>query len=191
MVDGRIRLRSYRLAFELERRIHRIDTFRIPLPYGLPLASLGWAGGVCVAIVALRSAPLVGAALGLLPWPVRLICGPALVAHLLCRPTGDGRPVHEALVARVTRAARPTRLAGLERVRRLQIADLAAIPVVPDERMPEYRQGVVQGPGNVQLRQPAALLATGTSVRLTGTTDSPMLHARELRLRHGQRLVIG
>jgi hypothetical protein len=52
MDDGRIRLRSYRLAFALERRIHRIDTFRIPLPYGLPLAALGWAAGAAVLVLA-------------------------------------------------------------------------------------------------------------------------------------------
>ena len=103
MDDGRLRLNSYRLAFALERRIHRIDTFRIPLPYGLPLASLGWGVVAIIAMLAFSAVPGVGPVLGALPFPVRLVFLPGLFAHLVSRTTGDGRPFHEALIARVRR----------------------------------------------------------------------------------------
>lgn len=191
MDDGRLRLRSYRLAFALERRIHRIDTFRIPLPYGLPLASLGWAVGAFLALLMLGGAPLVGGLLALLPWPVRLIFVPGLVAHLLSRMTDDGRPLHEALVARLLFLVRPASRLGLGCVDRVRPSDLGPLPVVPDERAPEYRAAAIRGPGSLLLRQPGRLLANGRVLHLVPAADGPMLHPRELRLLEGQRLVVG
>ena len=41
--DQTVTIRSYRLAFALERRIFRIERYRLPLPYGLPLRGLAYA----------------------------------------------------------------------------------------------------------------------------------------------------
>jgi hypothetical protein len=139
----------------------------------------------------LAGTPLIGTALSLLPWPVRLIFLPGLVAHVLCRTTDDGRPLHEAVAARVGFIARPRRLVGLERVRHMTSCDLGPFPVAADERMPEYRCGAINGPAALLLRQPGELSASGRTVRLTPTADSPMLHTQELHLQTGQRLVIG
>src|SRR3954451_20587514 len=97
-------LRWYRLAFQLERRLHRIDRFRIPVPYGIPLAGLGYGAAAAVTVLAASSLPLVGASLSLLPWPLRLPLLPAAAAHALCRTWADGRPAYEALVARAVGA---------------------------------------------------------------------------------------
>ena len=40
--ESDIQLRSFRVCFQLERRLHRIDRFRLPFPYGLPLRGLGY-----------------------------------------------------------------------------------------------------------------------------------------------------
>ena len=63
MSDNKITLRSYRLAFELERRLHRIDRFRIPVPYGIPLAALAYAVALAALFVARRQKPQLALAL--------------------------------------------------------------------------------------------------------------------------------
>ncbi len=189
MEDGRIRLRSYRLAFELERRIHRIDSFRIPLPYGLPLAALGWAGATLVLVLMAAPVPVIGPALALAPMPVRLLFLPGLVAHVLCRVTDDGRPVHEALGARLAYVVRPKHRLGLTPVRPAGI-DRAPIPIVPDERGDAYRAGTVSGPAELALRLPARLLIDGQLARLTPCEPRPLLVSQRVRLREGQRLVV-
>jgi hypothetical protein len=189
MDDRRIHLRSYRLAFELERRIHRIDSFRIPLPYGLPLAALGWAAATLVLVVAVSPLPIIGDALEVAPMPVRLIFLPGLGAHLLCRVTGDGRPVHEALFARAAFVLRQKRRAGLAPLRRY-VLDTAPLTIAPDERGERYRPGVVEGPVTLALRQPARITVERCEVRLLPGEDRAMLAAQEIRLREGQRLVV-
>ncbi|UTI66137.1 TcpE family conjugal transfer membrane protein [Paraconexibacter antarcticus] len=189
MEDDRLRLRSYRLAFELERRIHRIDTFQIPLPYGLPLTALGWGTGVLVLMVLASGLPGVGAVLAGLPWPLRLIFVPGLAAHLLCREGSDGRPIHECLLARVAFLARRHHRVGLRALCRAA-PPAVAVPCVPDERTDVYRAGVVRGPAAVALRQPARVELGHTAARLAPLGDQPLPVPQELRLREGQRLVV-
>src|SRR6266496_1474813 len=106
MTQDKLTLRSYRLAFDLERRIHRIDRFRIPVPYGIPLAGLGYALAVATLVAVADGVPIMGAVVGLLPLPLRFIALPVVSAHVLCRTRSDGRPAHEALIARLVRRAR-------------------------------------------------------------------------------------
>jgi len=35
-----LQIRSFRVVFDLERRLHKIDRWRIPLPYGVPVRGL-------------------------------------------------------------------------------------------------------------------------------------------------------
>lgn len=189
MDDGRLRLRSYRLAFELERRIHRIDTFRIPLPYGLPLSALGWGTGVLLLMVLASGMPGLGAALAGLPWPLRLIFVPGLAAHLLCREGGDGRPIHECLLARLAFLARGHRRVALCALTR-DAPPSSAVPCVPDERTDAYRAGVVRGPAAVALRQPGRVELGHATARFQPGGDRPLPVAQELRLLEGQRLVV-
>src|SRR3954452_9508371 len=144
--DDRITLRSYRLAFQLERRLHRIDRFRIPVPYGIPLAALGYGAVVGLVAVIASGLPMTRAVVGLVPWPLRLILIPALGAHLLCRTGSDGRPAHEALVARLVFLVRPRRLVALAASSRCTTARLDDIALVGDEICATYRKGDVRGP---------------------------------------------
>jgi hypothetical protein len=188
MAETRVTLRSFRLAFELERRIHRIDRFRIPVPYGLPLAGLGYGTAVALIVLFASHLPALGAVLALLPWPVRLLLLPGVVAHLLCRPAGDGRPVHEALVARATRAVQPRALVGLRAVPRARPHELGTLTIVADERAPWYRRGHVTGPAVVMLRQPARLVVGSRTAVVRQLTDRPMMEPREVVLHAGERL---
>lgn len=189
MDDRHIRLRSYRLAFELERRIHRIDSFRIPLPYGMPLAALGWAAATLVLVLLAAPVPLVGDLLAKAPMPVRLLFIPGLAAHLLCRQTSDGRPAHEALLARAAFAMRAKRRVGLMPVRGRAL-DRMPLTVVPDERGPSYRKGTVVGPSMLRLRQPAQIVVSAGGAVLHPQPDAALLLAQDVCLREGQRLVV-
>src|SRR4051794_3780738 len=190
MDDRRLTLRSYRLAFELERRIHRIDRFRIPLPYGLPLVALGYGAGALAVVLLAQSLPVAGGVLSLVPLPFRLILIPAGAAHLLCRTGADGRPAHEALAARAAFALGPRHLVGLERAPRCSPPDGAEVVVVADESGSEYRAGVVHGPVRMLLRQPARLTARPGRAELTPLGDRPMFRPREVHLAEGEQLVV-
>lgn len=187
--DGRFVLRSYRLAFELERRVHRIDRYRIPLPYGLPLVALGYDAALLVAVVALRGAPGLGSLLALLPLPVQLVFLPGLGAHLLCRATADGRPAHEALAARIRFLVLPRRLVGLRRVPP-QPDVSGRLAAVGDERTADLPCGTLKGPAEVAIGQPARAVLKRRSIELQQVEDRPMLHARVVRLRATERLVV-
>ena len=190
MDDRRLTLRSYRLAFELERRIHRIDRFRIPLPYGLPLAALGYGAAALGAVLLATSLPGLGTALAFLPFPFRLILLPAGAAHLLCRTGADGRPAHEVLEARAAFLLRPRRLVGLERAPRVDVPERHEVVLVPDERGPDYEAGVVRGPLRARLRQPARVTVRATKAELRQLDDRPMFRLRELEIDDRQSLVV-
>src|SRR4051812_46016600 len=188
MGGERLTLRSYRLAFDLERRLHRIDRFRIPVPYGVPLAGIGYGAAAALVVVVASGLPVIGQLLALAPWPMRLILVPAVTAHVLCRTRDDGRPVHEAVVARLAGLARSSRLAALQPSPRTSRTRLGDITIAPDESGPAYRRGHVLGPVDVLFRQPASGCVRGSTIEIRQLADRPMLAARELRLGEGQRV---
>src|SRR3954464_3528188 len=99
MDDNKITLRSYRLAFDIERRLHRVDRFRIPVPYGIPLTALGYAAAGLLLVLILRQIPVASALLAVLPLPIQLVLRPETLSFLRCRVRADGRPAHEAALA--------------------------------------------------------------------------------------------
>lgn len=189
MADDKITLRSYRLAFELERRLHRIDRFRIPVPYGVPLAGLAYAVIIAIGLLVASRLPLVGALVDALPWPLRLVVLPGLATRALCHRRADGRPAHEAIVAAVAFALSAKRLVGLE-PRPPQHLGVDAIPIAGDERSPNFVAGSVIGPAVVLLRRPAAIEMRGSHVRLCPLGDGNLSRPRELHLERGARLTV-
>jgi hypothetical protein len=159
--DGRIVLRSYRLAFELERRIHRIDRYRIPLPYGLPLVAAGYGLATAVLVVVLSGVPVVGGCWGCFrgrsgccSFPVwwRTSCADR-------RATG-GRRMRRWPLARLLRSPRPA--GRLQRAPRAPREGFAPVVVVPDERGPRYRAATVT------VRSGAAASAAARNVPAAG-----------------------
>jgi hypothetical protein len=109
-----IEVRSYRRVFELERRIYRIDRLRLN-PAGVPVRGIVYFL-VLVAVGALAgSTPLLSLAAGTLPWYVRVLALPGILAALLTVIRLEGRPFHIAAFALLRYWAQPRRLAGLER----------------------------------------------------------------------------
>src|SRR3954447_3178515 len=96
MDDGSLQIRSYRVVFDLERRIHHIDRFRVPLPYGLPLRSVAYAVVGLVAVLLMRQLPGIGELLRLFPVPAQLVLLPGAFSVALTRLRLDGRSAHAA-----------------------------------------------------------------------------------------------
>ena len=150
--DQTVTIRSYRLAFALERRIFRIERYRLPLPYGLPLRGLAYAAlALALVLLAERVAGL-GALVSAVPWPVRYLVLPAGAAQLLLGVRVDGRPAHQAAAAWIA-----LRLALLRQAEHDVCLRLADVALAPDERDAGFRAAVVAGPGVVIVRLPARL----------------------------------
>src|SRR3954469_1524310 len=94
MSEHEIPIRSFGVVFDLERRIHKIDRFRVPLPYGLPLRSLGYAIVALVIVLVTSAVPLIGTLILGIPAPLRLVGLPIAAAYGLTGLQIDGRPPH-------------------------------------------------------------------------------------------------
>jgi hypothetical protein len=190
MSDNTLTLRSYRLAFEVERRLHRIDRFRIPVPYGIPLVALGYWAVVMVAFLLAGTLPVTGSLLAALPWPIRLILLPGLVTRALCHQRADGRPAHEAIAAYVAFLLAPKHLVGLARVAR-DGAALGQVAVAPDEHAELCPRGVVSGPCVVVLRRPGRLEVRGRGATLTPLDGGDgLVRPQEVELPAGARMEV-
>ena len=185
MTEQVVTIRSYRLAFALERRIFRIERYRLPLPYGLPLRGLAYAVLALALVLAAERVAGVGVLVAAVPWPVRYLVIPASAAQLLLGVRVDGRPAHQALIAWAG-----LHLAALRRTRRDGRLRLEDVALAPDERDPMLRAAVVAGPGVVILRRPARLQArrAGRELRVRPERGRPARQGMRVKLKRGQRM---
>src|SRR3954454_13823268 len=93
-----VEIRSYRSVFDLERRLYRIDRFRLN-PSGVPVRGLVSVALLVVAVVAAQRLPVTETSLEALPWQLRYVAVPGLGAALLPMLRIDGRPAQTALVS--------------------------------------------------------------------------------------------
>jgi hypothetical protein len=207
---GRETIRSYQRLFRPERRLHQIEGRVLPIPGGVPLRWLGFAGGALVGVLALASgsllvyallalgaalagaalggragaalagtsafaaAWLLGHALGLLDWPLRLLVAPAGAATLATQATPDGRRAHRFAASWLALRLSPRRRslgralppAGVPRV------EDGWAWVAPDEHAPQLRGARLRGEGT-------AVFAEEVSVRRS------RLRQRRLRVNSG------
>lgn len=185
----RLEVRSFRVVFDLERRLHRIDRWRIPVPHGVPLRGIGYAVVALVAILFLQRVPVVREVVLLLPPPLRLVIVPVGFAYALARLRIDGRPAHASLLAFCRLALSPGTVCGFRAAAASgsEVA-LGELVLVPDERCARYRPAVINGPARVLLRLPARARARGRRLDVASTAGRPMMRGKELVLRDGQRL---
>jgi hypothetical protein len=183
-------IRSFRLAFELERRIHKIDRFRLPLPYGLPLRSLAYAVAALGAVLLFATLPVFGAALEMLPWPVRFGVVPVAAAQLLTQINVDGRPAHEVVAAWLRLRLGPRCVVGWAAARRGAIAAGESFVVAPDERGTAYRRGRVIGSGSVLLRRQATATACGHRLLIAAVGSDAEFRGKRVLLKPGQEVVL-
>jgi TcpE family len=191
--DG-IAIRSFRLVFDLERRIHKVDRWRIPVPYGIPLRGIAYWALALFAMLTVGRLPVVGALTGLLPVPLRLVVIPVALAWVLTRVKLDGRPAHTALCAWARFRLAPRHLAGLRAVPAVgSVVRLADVAIVPDERAARYRRAVIDGPATVLLRYPpfGRMRASGRrrALRVKQLPGPPLFVGKQVRIKAGQRIV--
>ena len=189
MSDNKLILRSYRLAFEVERRIHRVDRFRIPVPYGIPLVALGYWAVVMVVFLIAGAMPVLGTLLSALPWPLRLILLPGLVTRALCHKRADGRPAHEAMTGYLTFLLSTKHLVGLAAAPH-EDGHLDALAVAGDEHSARWPRGVVRGPCTVLLRRPARVEVRARVVSVVPLAGDELREPQEVALPAGSRMEV-
>jgi hypothetical protein len=189
--DGVIPIRSYRVCFELERRIHKIDRWRVPLSYGVPLAGVGWAFAALAVMLFASALPLLGPVLHLLHPAIRLVIVPIAAAWLLSRWRIDGRPPLAAGLAYLRWRTGPQRLVAFRAAPVPEPVTLGRVTFAADERGARLRPAVVRGPARIVLRYPATLRERGKTLRVTAQDGPPLWRGTEVRLKPGQRLVVG
>lgn len=208
---GRVPIRSYRVVFRLERRLVKIDRWRLPFPYGIEVRALVYGAVVYLAMLVLTRLPLSGALLRLLPAPLHWGLLPLGISFALTKLRIDGRAPHRVLVAVVRWALAPKHLAG---VRPCPPAGFTFTPLGevwfrPDWRASRYRRALITGPASVTLRYPATVQARQSvrqrlhggeigigrgeiaAARLVVSADSPrpMFRGRTIHIPDGGRVV--
>jgi hypothetical protein len=189
-VEEPFAVRSYRLCFELERRIHKIDRWRIPVPYGVPLRGIAYAALALVVILVASGVPAVGQMLGLVHPAIRLVVAPVGVAYALCRLRIDGRPAHSAGLAWGRMLLAPRRIAGFRPAAAGGNERLGDLVLAPDERACRLRRAVVRGPAVVLLRYPASASRRGRTLHLRQRGGGAMWRGKRVCARAGQRLML-
>jgi hypothetical protein len=180
-------VQSFRVVFALERRIHRIDRWRLPLPYGVPVRALGYGAAVLGAVIAMSRLPLTGALLAVLPAPIRFVLLPGLAAFALDRTRVDGRPAHSHLIALVRHRLRRRHLSGLRPAPAPGHEDrvLDDIYFVPDEQARVYRAARVRGPAKLRLAYPVVGKRRHGRLILHQASTQPLRCTRLLRVGPG------
>ncbi len=107
-----IEIRSYRAVFDLERRIYRVDQLRLN-PGGIPVRGVVYFLAILAATLLASSLPLLGAAVGALPWYLRDLALPIASATVLSVIRIEGRPFHLAAYALLRYRAGPRSFAGV------------------------------------------------------------------------------
>jgi hypothetical protein len=189
-----LRIRSYRVVFRLERRVHRLGQWRVPLPHGLPLAGIGHFVLGLGAVLLLGRLPGAGALLSLLPAPARYALLPAGAAYLLSRWRPDGRAPHRAAWALVRLRASPRRRAALRAalLGRTRLADLSLAPDASGARLvPARVRGRAGEPVRLLLGYPCRTTRRGRAVRVEQSSARPLHRPAELALGAGERAILG
>jgi hypothetical protein len=186
-----LRIRSFRVVFALERRLFKIERFRLPFAYGVPLRAIGYAAAALIVVALAGQLPVVGAVLGLVPPPLRFVALPVGVAALMTRVRVDGLPAHRFLVMWLEHRLTPRTLARLAPDRQPAV-DRIAEPIVfePDTSGPRLRRGVIVGARELALAVPARAEVHGTTLTLEQRSDRPLRARKRVRIPHGGRVVL-
>ena len=186
-----LEIRSYRVCFELDRRIYRLERWRLPVPWGLPLRSIGYASAALVAILFAQGLPLLGVLIGALPAPVRLCLLPIGIAYALTVVRVDGRPAHSALLALARFRLAPRWIAAYSRCHSLgAVARLGELCLAPDGRDTRLRRGRIKGPATVLLRYPGAGRQRHRRLVIEQTSQRPMWRGKTVEIPAGHVLEV-
>src|SRR4051795_6276745 len=110
--SGKVVIGSFRLVFARGyRRLFKIDRYRLPFAYGLPILGIGYAAGVALALVLAAKLPAAGPALTALPPPIHWVAIPVGLAMVMLHWRPHGLKPHAALWAWIQAATTVRELA--------------------------------------------------------------------------------
>lgn len=189
--SGKLVIRSFRLVFDRGyRRLFKIDRYRLPFAYGLPILGIVYAAGVALALVATANLPEAGPALAALPPPIHWVAIPVGLAMVMLHWRPDGLKPHIALLAWIDAALTVRELSCWQPAERdADTLELGEVACAPDGREPRYRSGRVQGPARVLLRYPARGWQRGRRLHVEQTSDEPLFVGTQVTLRDGEELI--
>jgi hypothetical protein len=187
-------VRSFREVFQIERRLFRVDRWRIPVRSGVEVRAIVYALACYAALLVARVIPPVAALHDLLPAPIGWLILPAGGALALARFRPDGRIPHHAAwsVTRWVLSAR--RVAGLRPDRQVGVVGLVESEVVVCS---DWRDGTaslhgdVVGPARVTARRAARLSSAKRGAVLVLDLAGPALRrGAVLDLGEGERIEV-
>lgn len=168
---------SYRACFRVERRIYKLDRWRLPVPWGVPLRGIGYAAAALVGVLVLSRVPVANVLLGGLHPAFRLLGIPIGVAYALCAFEPDGRPACRAIRARAGVRLRPRYVAAGRSVPAPgAVVRLGDVTLAADESASRYRRARIVGPCRIILRYPVRVHRSGLRDRrlaLSQTSATP------------------
>lgn len=178
-------VRSYRSVFRGRWRIYRVQNWRVPLPGGLELRSVGYWVGCLGVVAALSRVPLLAQVLGTMPQSFRLLALPLIGAWFLSRWEVDGRAPHRALFGIAGWWLRPRAIAGLRRCPRVGsvVVAVGQVTMAPDLYGSRYPRGRVVGPVRMLLRYPVQVSLDGVPLAARLSREQRLAAARCWRLR--------
>jgi hypothetical protein len=188
--DGTLTVRSFRNTFRLERRIHKIDRWRIPVPFGIPLRGVGYAACAELALVIAGRLPGLGRLVGALNPAFRFGVLPLAGAYLLTVIEVDGRPAPAALRALIRMRLGPTRVVAWRSRSCDTRVDLGRVPVAPDERCARLRPAVIAGPARVLVCVPVRASTRRRTVLLRSAPGPRPHRGKVISIERGGRIVI-
>jgi hypothetical protein len=158
--DERVPVRAYgRRVFRVERRLYRIERWRIPVPGGIPLRAAAYTVATFLLVLIASRLPGLGVLIGLAHPAYPYVLVPLAVGVLGSQVAPDGRATHRFARDWLAFQLRPRRHSAGRTValEGEPLPAAAALPLRADHRTPELRPGVVRGPATVAFREPIAL----------------------------------
>jgi hypothetical protein len=189
--SGKVVIRSFRLVFDRGyRRLFKIDRYRLPFAYGLPILGIVYAALVALALVLAAKLPAAGPGLAALPPPIHWVAIPVGVSMVMLHWRPDGLKPHVALWAWLEAAVTVRELSCWQPAERdHDELELGEVVCAPDGREPRYRAGRVSGPAEVLLRYPARGWQRGRRLHVEQTSDQPLYVGTQVTLRAGEQLI--
>jgi hypothetical protein len=188
--DAVLTIRSFHNSFNVERRIHRIDRWQIPVPFGIPVRGIGYAIVVEAAILLLSRLPALDSAMSGFHPALRFVVLPTCLAFVLTRWEIDGRAAHTTLRSLLKMLSQPTRLVAWQRVPEPGQIVLDRVTIAADERSARLRPAEIRGPALVLVRYPFSVRERRRALQITQQPGPPQWRGKEISLRAGQRVVI-
>jgi hypothetical protein len=198
--DRRVLIRSYALVFRMQRKLFKLDRWRLPLPGGLEIRAIVYAIVVLLGDLFVSRLVLIGPLTDRLPAPLHWAILPGLVVFVLVKLEVEGRPPHRVIASLFGWWVRPKYFIGRRVAARPGMrAPIQTLWITPDWRGSRYRPAAVDGPTTVICRYPAnAHLRLDRDGRPHGNAmylddasyERLALEGNTIEIPAGQRLVI-